>query len=154
MDARCPFCSPASSEIFLQNSLSYARWDYYPVGKGHLLIVPFRHLADFFELTDDEQNASLELLRLAKAKLDADFCPSGYNVGVNVGESAGQTVMHVHVHLIPRYQGDVENPEGGVRGVIPDKRVYRLDKQHSGGLCDGKVHSAQCLIHSRCVCVT
>jgi diadenosine tetraphosphate (Ap4A) HIT family hydrolase len=122
MNDQCPFCSSRVSEIVLQNRLFYARLDRYPVAKGHVLIIPFRHLANFFDLTVDEQHAALELIWAAKTKLDADFHPQGYNVGVNVGKSAGQTVPHVHIHLIPRYEGDTEHPEGGVRGVIPEKQ--------------------------------
>lgn len=92
-----------------------------------MLIIPFRHLADFFHLTPQERHAALELTNLAKAKLDSELRPNGYNLGVNIGAAAGQTVMHVHIHLIPRYQGDMERPEGGVRGVIPEKRLYRGD---------------------------
>ena len=124
MDAQCPFCSPASAEIDLRNLFCYARYDRYPVGQGHLLILPFRHVTNFFELTEDERKAAFELVWQAKAKLDVDFRPNGYNIGVNAGEAAGQTIMHVHIHLIPRYVGDMERPEGGVRGVIPEKRIY------------------------------
>ncbi|WP_218133164.1 HIT family protein [Methanofollis tationis] len=120
----CPFCTPEPSEVVLANDLCYARYDRYPVNPGHLLIIPFRHVADFFDATAEEQEALLALVREAKAHLDREFSPDGYNLGVNVGEAAGQTVMHLHIHLIPRYRGDIENPRGGVRGVIPEKRVY------------------------------
>ncbi|HWI60035.1 MAG TPA: HIT family protein [Bacillota bacterium] len=121
----CPFCSPPAEQIVLSNACCYARYDRYPVSPGHLLIIPFRHVADFFNLTEEERKAAFELLWQAKAKLESELHPDGFNVGVNVGETAGQTVMHVHIHLIPRYVGDMERPEGGVRGVIPEKRVYR-----------------------------
>ena len=124
MDAQCPFCSPVSDEIVLENLLCYSRYDKYPVGKGHLLVVPFRHVANFFELTEAERKAAFELVWQAQAKLDHEFQPEGYNVGVNVGPAAGQTVMHVHIHLIPRYHGDVPDPRGGVRFVIPEKAKY------------------------------
>jgi diadenosine tetraphosphate (Ap4A) HIT family hydrolase len=88
------------------------------------LIVPFRHVADFFELTESERKAALELVWQSRAKLDSDLDPEGYNVGVNVGETAGQTIMHAHIHLIPRYHGDVPDPRGGVRFVIPHKAEY------------------------------
>ena len=101
MDVQCPFCSPVPGEIVLRNPLCYARYDRYPVSKGHVLIVPFRHVADFFELSEDERKAALELVWQANAKLNCDFHPDGYNVGVNVGTTAGQTVMHAHIHLIP-----------------------------------------------------
>ena len=90
---------------------------------GHLLI-PYRHVANFFDATDAEQIALLALVREAKTLLDNQFHPDGYNVGVNVGTAAGQTVMHLHVHLIPRYAGDVEDPRGGVSGAIPERRKY------------------------------
>ena len=118
----CPFC--ARSDIFLENELAYARYDKYPVNPGHLLVVPFRHFANYFDSTAAEKRALLSLLDKAKKTLDKDRSPGGYNIGVNVGEVAGQTVMHVHIHLIPRYHGDVANPRGGVRGVIPAKQSY------------------------------
>jgi len=125
MDAlTCPFCNPSRDEIVLQNSLCYARYDKYPVSPGHLLLIPYRHVADFFDATDAEQAALLILLHDAKTLLDEQLHPDGYNVGVNVGTAAGQTVMHLHVHVIPRYTGDVEDPRGGVRGAVPEKRVY------------------------------
>ncbi|MDN7026007.1 HIT family protein [Methanoculleus sp. FWC-SCC1] len=123
-DLTCPFCSPRPEEIVLANDRCYARYDKYPVNPGHLLIIPFRHVAGFFDATDEEQAALFALVREAKELLDERFRPDGYNIGVNVGEAAGQTVMHLHVHVIPRYGGDMEEPRGGVRGVIPEKRVY------------------------------
>ena len=105
MAAQCPFCSPVSAEIVLRNLLCYARYDRYPVGKGHLLIVPFRHVANFFELTEDERKAAFELVWQAKAKLDADFRPDGYNMGVNVGQAAGQTIMHPYLSDPPLSRG-------------------------------------------------
>ena len=123
-DVGCPFCNPSKDEIVLANNLCYARYDKYPVSPGHLLIIPFRHVANFFDATDAEHTALLALVREAKTLLDEQFHPDGYNVGVNVGKTAGQTVMHLHVHVIPRYAGDVEDPRGGVRGAIPEKQVY------------------------------
>jgi diadenosine tetraphosphate (Ap4A) HIT family hydrolase len=125
MEKTCPFCDPPEMDVILRNDLCYARFDRYPVSNGHLLVIPFRHVADFFELTEAELEAAFQLVREAKKKLDGEYRPDGFNVGVNVGSAAGQTVMHVHVHLIPRYRGDMERPEGGVRGVIPEKQVYR-----------------------------
>jgi diadenosine tetraphosphate (Ap4A) HIT family hydrolase len=124
MDAQCPFCSPVPEEIVLRNPLCYARYDRYPVSKGHVLIVPFRHVSDFFELSQDERKAALELVWEANAKLYSDLHPDGYNMGVNVGSAAGQTIMHAHIHLIPRYEGDVPDPRGGVRFVVPQKAKY------------------------------
>lgn len=124
MNHACPFCSPLSREVVLRNGLWYARWDRYPVSKGHLLLIPFRHESNFLALSFDEQSAALELLAEARTNLDSDFHPDGYNVGINVSEAAGQTVMHAHVHVIPRYAGDVPDPQGGVRFVIPEKARY------------------------------
>jgi diadenosine tetraphosphate (Ap4A) HIT family hydrolase len=108
----------------LRNELCYARWDRYPVNPGHLLIIPFRHVADYFNLTSQEDEAVRSLLTLGRKLLVERHTPNGFNVGVNIGEAGGQTVWHVHVHLIPRYKGDIDNPRGGVRGVIPGKRIY------------------------------
>ena len=123
-DVGCPFCNPQKDEIVLANDLCYARYDRYPVSPGHLLLIPFRHVAGLFEATDAELTALLALAREAKTLLDERLHPDGYNVGANVGTAAGQTVMHLHVHVIPRYAGDVADPRGGVRGAIPEKRIY------------------------------
>ena len=120
----CPFCNPSPEDIVLENDLCYARYDRYPVSPGHLLLIPYRHVADFFDATDAEEIALLALVRDAKTLLDGRFRPDGYNIGVNVRAAAGQTVMHLHVHVIPRYAGDVDDPRGGVRGAIPEKRAY------------------------------
>jgi diadenosine tetraphosphate (Ap4A) HIT family hydrolase len=121
-DKNCPFCHPDS--VLFGNDLAYAKADKFPVNPGHLLIIPRRHVADFFLTTEDEKVALLSILDKAKKYLDEKHTPAGYNVGINVGEVAGQTVMHVHLHLIPRYHGDLENPRGGVRGVIPTRQSY------------------------------
>ncbi len=118
----CPFCE-AEGEV-LGNELAYAKFDRYPVSPGHLLIIPRRHAAWWFDLTDEEEEAIFSLVREAKKILDEQFSPDGYNIGINCGEAAGQTIFHVHVHMIPRYAGDVENPRGGVRGVISEKQHY------------------------------
>lgn len=120
----CPFCNPGPTAIKLSNQLSYAREDGFPVSPGHLLIIPLRHVSDFFDLTEEERTAMFELLWVAKKHLSEALKPGGFNVGVNAGEVAGQTVMHVHLHLIPRYAGDVPDPRGGVRWVIPEKGRY------------------------------
>ena len=108
----------------METDLSVAFYDGYPVSKGHTLIIPKRHVSSYFDLTKAEKDDIWSLLDVLKAKIDESLHPDGYNVGINVGESAGQSIFHVHVHLIPRYQGDVENPKGGVRGVIPGKQKY------------------------------
>lgn len=122
-DPACIFCS--APEITEENELAIVRADKYPVTPGHTLVIPKRHVADYFELHMAERNAIESLLHAAKEKLQAnDNSITGFNVGINVGESAGQTVFHVHVHLIPRRQGDSSNPEGGIRHVIPSKARY------------------------------
>lgn len=118
----CPFCAPQSPII--QNRLAFAIFDRFPVTPGHMLIITKRHVADFFAASMKERQAINDLLEKAKIWLEQEYRPDGYNVGVNCGETAGQSVMHVHIHLIPRYKGDIENPRGGVRGVIPEKRIY------------------------------
>lgn len=122
----CIFCKPMKEMEFIAESASvYAIYDKYPVGKGHALIIPKRHVENYFDLSLREQAALFFVLNHIKEKLQILFNPNGYNVGINIGEKAGQTIPHVHIHLIPRYQGDVDNPEGGVRGVIPEKRKYK-----------------------------
>lgn len=122
----CPFCgAEAERRSVARSALAFALRDAYPVTPGHTLIIPRRHVADFFALTAEEREACLSLLDKMKATLDREFSPDGYNVGINVGEAAGQTVPHVHIHLIPRYAGDVPDARGGVRGVIPEKQKYK-----------------------------
>jgi diadenosine tetraphosphate (Ap4A) HIT family hydrolase len=121
-DDACPFCT--DENIVLRNELMQGRFDLNPVTPGHLLVIPFRHVADFFALTPAERTAMFALVDEAKVLLDARFKPDGYNLGINVGSAAGQTIAHVHLHLIPRYHGDVANPRGGVRGVVPAKQNY------------------------------
>ena len=120
----CPFCNPSADEIVAKNDLCYARWDGYPVSTGHLLVIPFRHVADYFSLTAEEKHAVLALVDECKEVIEENLSPAGYNIGFNVGTAAGQTVMHCHCHVIPRYVGDVRDPKGGVRGVVPGKRGY------------------------------
>jgi len=122
MNTECPFCSDTESVI--NNHFAYARFDKYPVTEGHLLIIPYRHVADFFSITKVEREEILDLVDVAKELLDKRHHPDGYNIGINCGQAAGQTVMHMHIHLIPRYKNDMTNPEGGVRGVIPEKQKY------------------------------
>lgn len=121
----CPFCRVESDrEIIAFSALSLAFFDGFPVSPGHALIIPRRHVASFFDLTKEEQQDMLNLADEVKRIVDAKFHPDGYNIGINVGEAAGQSIFHVHLHLIPRYAGDVPNPRGGVRGVIPSKQNY------------------------------
>jgi diadenosine tetraphosphate (Ap4A) HIT family hydrolase len=102
----------------MENALAYARYDNHALSHGHILVVPKRHVASFFDMTPDEQDCVLRLLADAQRHLQITFKPDGYNIGVNVGAAAGQSRMHVHVHLIPRYVGDVPNPAGGIRRVL------------------------------------
>ena len=120
----CPFCNYNKEYFIAKNELCFAIYDKTPVTKGHSLIIPFRHFDNYFDATKDEKIAILDLMEEVKNILDSKFNPHGYNLGVNIGIHAGQTVWHVHYHVIPRYKGDIENPRGGVRGVIPDKRIY------------------------------
>jgi diadenosine tetraphosphate (Ap4A) HIT family hydrolase len=122
VEKTCPFCNCKAP--VLENSLACATYDLYPVNNGHLLVTPKRHYADFFDSTKEELDAIFSLIWEAKRMLDAEYTPDGYNIGVNCGIPSGQTIMHLHVHLIPRYTGDVEDPTGGVRGVIPAKQKY------------------------------
>ena len=128
----CPFCSMLqTAEILMESELAYAVYDKFPVNPGHSLVIPKKHAADYFDLTPGEQNACWDLVNKIKAILDQRFCPDGYNVGINNLAAAGQTVPHVHIHIIPRYLGDVERPEGGVRGVIPGKKEYSSDHNYA-----------------------
>ncbi len=119
----CLFCKDPRG-VSLQNEFAYSARDSYPTSPGHTLVIPRRHVASFFELTPEEVNACMSLVQQEKVLIDAELKPDGYNVGVNIGPAAGQSIFHVHIHLIPRYQGDVENPQGGVRHVIPHKAHY------------------------------
>lgn len=124
-DPDCPFCNPdAERELIVESATAYAMYDKFPVSNGHALIIPKKHCTDYFELTFKEQSACWFMLKRVKEHIFEKFNPEGFNVGINVGEAAGQTISHVHIHLIPRNKGDVTNPRGGVRGVIPKKRIY------------------------------
>ncbi|MDK2974919.1 MAG: hypothetical protein PWP08_1290 [Methanofollis sp.] len=120
----CPFCRPSSGCIVVENALAYARPDACPVTPGHTLIVPFRHFSSFFDATEEERAAMSDLIGRCREILTERYRPDGWNIGVNVGAAAGQTVPHLHCHLIPRYEGDIPDPRGGVRGVIPERRIY------------------------------
>ncbi|HHY62518.1 MAG TPA: HIT family protein [Bacillota bacterium] len=114
---QCIFCNLPKEKVIAENDLALAFYDAYPVNEGHVLIIPKRHVETYFDATQDEKNAISLLLAKAKEKLDERFHPDGYNIGVNVGAAAGQTIFHLHVHLIPRYAGDVPDPRGGVRKI-------------------------------------
>jgi diadenosine tetraphosphate (Ap4A) HIT family hydrolase len=120
----CPFCAPDAARVFLENEAAYALWDAWPVTDGHALVIPRRHAPGYFDLTPDELLACDALLREARDLLLAgDPTIEGFNIGVNVGEVAGQTVVHCHFHLIPRRRGDVADPRGGVRHLMPHKHL-------------------------------
>ncbi len=121
--SECLFCC-LKGEIIYENTHMRIVYDQYPVNEGHMLIISKRHVSTFFELTSEEKVAIDDALRFGKRHLDSTYQPTGYNIGVNVGEDAGQTIFHMHVHLIPRYKKDTPQPKGGVRGVIPDKQAY------------------------------
>ncbi len=121
----CPFCNRIAASQFIQeNQLAVGLPDAYPVSPGHTLIVPRRHVRDLFDLTAEEQAAVWTLVQPVRQHIEKDYSPDGYNLGVNVGKAAGQTVAHAHLHVIPRYTGDVEDPRGGIRWIIPSKAPY------------------------------
>ena len=121
----CLFCNINSKDLVFDNELAFVSFDSYPVSKYHSLIVPKRHILDYFELTNDELLACNDLIKKIKKKIqNEDKTVDGFNIGTNSGVAAGQSIMHCHIHLIPRRKGDVDNPQGGVRGVIPSKQHY------------------------------
>lgn len=120
----CQFRALAATRVLFRNDASIAVRDAFPVTPGHTLVIPVRHVASFFDATSAEREAMLALLDTAKQQLEAEFGPAGYNIGINDGVAAEQTIGHLHMHLIPRYPGDMPDPRGGVRWVIPDKADY------------------------------
>jgi len=121
----CPFCDIEGRPIVAQSDLALALRDAYPASPGHTLIVPRRHVADWWSATTFERAAMLSLVDEVKSALDAELCPDGYNLGFNDRPAAGQTVFHLHLHLIPRFAGDVDDPTGGVRHAVVGKGNYR-----------------------------
>ena len=122
----CLFCNSNTSGIAHENDLAYASYDTYPVTEQHCLIIPKRHVVDYFELTNEELIACNDLIKIVKNEvLDKDKSIKAFNIGTNAGKISGQSIMHCHIHLIPRREGDVENPQGGVRSVIPKKQHYK-----------------------------
>ncbi len=120
----CPFCTVPPNRILESREHALLLHDAYPVSPGHSLVISRRHVAEIFDLTATEIGDFVELIRIARERIDSTLQPTGYNIGVNVGRDAGQTVMHVHIHIIPRYPGDSVDPTGGVRGVIPGMARY------------------------------
>ena len=119
----CLFCTDPRG-VSIQHELAYSARDSFPASRGHTVVIPRRHVSSFFDLTPEEVAACMGLIKEEKKLIDEEFNPDGYNIGVNVGPAAGQSIFHVHIHIIPRYKGDVENPQGGVRHVIPKKAYY------------------------------
>lgn len=130
MSPPCPFCERiATGKTALRTELAAAFPDAYPVSIGHTLVIPVRHVPSLFELSASELAEIWDLLTVAKSKLEREHRIDGWNVGTNVSAAGGQTVDHAHVHLIPRYRGDVLDATGGIRGVIPSRRLYSVDTQ-------------------------
>ena len=122
----CLFCDSKKSGIAHENDLAYASYDSYPVSDHHCLIIPKRHIKDYFDMTNDELIACNDLIQIVKNEIQSkDTNVKGFNIGTNAGKIAGQSIMHCHIHLIPRREGDVDNPQGGVRSVIPNKQHYK-----------------------------
>ena len=122
----CLFCNIKESGLALENDKAYASYDSYPVSHLHCLIIPKRHVKDYFDLTDEEILSCNDLIKRIKNEiLNKDSTVLGFNIGTNAGKIAGQSIMHCHIHIIPRRKGDVDNPQGGVRAVIPLKQHYK-----------------------------
>lgn len=125
----CLFCNIKESELAHHNELAYASYDSYPVSENHCLIIPKRHINNYFDLSKNELIACDDLIRIVKDEITKrDKTVKGFNLGTNIGKVSGQSIFHCHFHLIPRRQGDVENPQGGVRSVIPNKQHYKREK--------------------------
>jgi len=122
----CRFCGIPSDHprLMLSGEKGFALWDRNPASDGHFVVIPNRHFSDYFDIDDDEVVDLWSLVKQGKEVVESKYHPDGYNIGINVGEMAGQSIFHLHIHVIPRYKGDVDNPRGGVRGVIPDKKLY------------------------------
>ena len=121
----CLFCNTNIKEYLIENDLAFATFDSYPVSKNHLLVIPKRHVENYFDLSNDEILACNEIIKLSKKKLEKDDQTiKGFNLGSNNGKAAGQSINHCHIHMIPRRLGDVDNPQGGVRAVISSKQHY------------------------------
>ena len=125
----CLFCDIKKSGCVHENKLAYASYDSYPVTEHHCLIIPKRHIKDYFDLSNDELVACNDLIQIVKKEITKkDLTVKGFNLGTNIGKVSGQTILHCHLHLIPRREGDVDNPQGGVRSVIPNKQHYKRRK--------------------------
>ena len=122
----CLFCNIEKSGCAYENELAYASYDSYPVTEHHCLIIPKRHIKDYFDLSNEELLACNDLVQIVKKEIiKKDPSVKGFNLGTNIGKVSGQSILHCHLHLIPRRKGDVDNPQGGVRSVIPNKQHYK-----------------------------
>lgn len=127
----CPFCDPPDSRVFYRSKLVYGLWDGFPVSEGQALLIPHRHIFSWFEASAEERSALFEGVDYVRNLIDQQHEPVDYNVGINIGSAAGQTIPHFHVHVIPRYPGDVDDPRKGVRHVIPWRGNYEVEKQRA-----------------------
>lgn len=129
MSVDCPFCTVNQERILIANKHCLAFADSFPISQGHTLVVPIRHLASLFELSGEERSQIWLVVEQVRDDLTSSLHPDGFNIGLNDGPAAGQTIGHAHVHVIPRYKGDVADPRGGIRWIIPDKAKYWSDSQ-------------------------
>ena len=124
-EEECRFClTKPSRRIMIKGQYGFAAWDRHPASEGHFLVIPYRHFASYFDIKDEEREELWNLVAQGREMCEQKYHPDGYNIGINIGEAAGQSIHHLHIHVIPRYKGDVENPKGGVRGVIPQNKLY------------------------------
>jgi diadenosine tetraphosphate (Ap4A) HIT family hydrolase len=127
MSNPCLFCQPDHTRIAFETDRFIGLWDGFPVSPGHLLVIPRRHIPTWFDATAEEQVALLQGIEMARQEILRRHQPDGFNIGINIGAAAGQTVFHLHIHVIPRYTGDLPDPRGGVRNVIPSKGTISAD---------------------------
>ena len=128
VDEECRFCvSKPGRRLIDESEYGFAAWDRHPASEAHVLVIPYRHFDSYFVIKDEELVDLWGLVATGQRICDEQYHPDGYNIGINVGPEAGQSIPHLHIHVIPRYKGDVENPKGGVRGVIPDKKLYTFE---------------------------
>lgn len=123
----CRFClTKPGRRIMIEGQYGFVAWDRYPASDGHFLVIPYRHFSSYFDINDKEREELWSLVAQGRDICEKKYQPDGYNIGINVGVAAGQSIHHLHIHVIPRYNGDVENPKGGVRGVLPHKKLYSI----------------------------
>ena len=123
----CRFCrSKPGRSVMVEGKFGFAAYDKHPANPGHFLVIPYRHFSDYFDITAEESEELWQLVAEGRRQVDEKHNPDGYNIGINIGRWAGQSIPHLHIHVIPRYQGDVENPKGGVRSVIPRNKLYTV----------------------------